>query len=408
MKHFSNLFLFLTSVFILTSCSSDSDDSGSNERKDINLNPTELEIVKANTSIGLNMLSYFDGNSEEDNFMVSPLSAQFVMGMLANGAQGKTLDEITAAMGTNSIDELNDLCKRLLTELPKADKKTTLRSANSAWFNKGYNVLPSYSKAIADYYRAGTSSLDLTKQESIMKINNWCSSNTDGLINSVITEPYDVNIRLVLLNAIYFKGEWKCPFSADQTVKKDFNNADGSVVKTPTMCQSLYSPYYKHPDFELLRLSYGNYAYAMTIILPSKDGSLSKALASLDGAAWAEWKSHSTVPEVKLEFPKFKIETKTEINKYLQSLGIKEVYCSDADLSAMADEAVSLSTVDQYTSIEVDEKGTVASVVSKGEVWYEEYLPTSSVDFHIDRPFAFVIEETSTGSILFVGRVNKL
>ncbi|MCM1355490.1 MAG: serpin family protein [Staphylococcus sp.] len=408
MKHFSNLFLFLTSVFILTSCSSDSDDSGSNERKDINLNPTELEIVKANTSIGLNMLSYFDGNSEEDNFMVSPLSAQFVMGMLANGAQGKTLDEITAAMGTNSIDELNDLCKRLLTELPKADKKTTLRSANSAWFNKGYNVLPSYSKAIADFYSADASMIDLTTVESMKMINDWCSSHTDGMIPSVITKPYSQEIRFVLLNALYFKGEWSSPFSVDQTANKDFNNADGSVVKTLTMCKSLSAPYYNHPDFELARLTYGNGAYAMTIVLPSKQSSLTKALAALDGSVWAEWKSSRKTFELKLEFPKFKIATTTEINRYLQSLGIKEVYCSDADLSAMTDRPAFLSTVDQYTAIEVDEKGTVASVVTKGEGLDGANFDPIVVDFHIDRPFAFVIEETSTGSILFVGRVNKL
>ncbi|MDE6813118.1 MAG: hypothetical protein K2J28_04695, partial [Duncaniella sp.] len=141
MKKYSAL--LLGAAFLFNACSSSDNDGGeANQRKDIVLNVNEIAIVDAQTGSALDMLRYFDSNSQEDNFMVSPLSVQFSLGMLANGAQGKTLDEIATALGSSSLNELNELNRRLLTELPKADKKTTLRSANSAWLNKGFNLLP--------------------------------------------------------------------------------------------------------------------------------------------------------------------------------------------------------------------------------------------------------------------------
>ncbi|MDE5826410.1 MAG: serpin family protein, partial [Duncaniella sp.] len=344
----------------------------------------------------------------ESNFMVSPLSGQFSLGMLANGAQGKTLDEITAALGSYSLDELNELNRRLLTELPKADKKTTLRTANSAWLNKGFNVLPTYSRSVADFYRAETATLNLSTNESMKMINDWCTSKTDGMIPTILKEPYDDTIAFVLLNALYFKGEWQKPFETQNTISKDFNNADGTVSKVATMCKSEVMQYLKTEKYELVRMNYGNGAYAMTLLLPAEDSSLSNALQTVTPYIWSMWKRLRVMKDCKLEMPKFSIETYLELDKYFKSIGIKEVYDSEkADLSAMSDKNICLTKSDQFTRIDVDEKGTVAAAVTELEGWYTDIVH-ESVEFHVNRPFAFVIEETSTGAILFTGRVNKL
>ncbi|MDE5960422.1 MAG: hypothetical protein K2H08_01710, partial [Duncaniella sp.] len=122
--------LFLASALMFSACSSDS-DAADNERKDIVLDGNEIEIVNTQNSTAFDMLRYFDANSEQANFMVSPLSGQFSLSMLANGAQGTTLDELSKVLGGNSVGELNALNKRLLFELPNADKKNAFRSANS-------------------------------------------------------------------------------------------------------------------------------------------------------------------------------------------------------------------------------------------------------------------------------------
>ena len=407
MKKYSAL--LLGAAFLFNACSSSDNDGGeANQRKDIVLNVNEIAIVDAQTGSALDMLRYFDSNSQEDNFMVSPLSVQFSLGMLANGAQGKTLDEITAALGSYSLDELNELNRRLLTELPKADKKTTLRSANSAWLNKGFNLLPTYSRSVAEFYSADAATVDLSSDAAMKEINDWCASKTDGMIPTILKEPYDDNTEFVLLNAMYFKGEWQKPFETKNTVSKDFNNADGTVSKVATMCKREYMQYGKTEKYELARMNYGNGAYAMTLLLPAEESSLSEALQTLDEYTWSTWKRiHETI-DCNLEMPKFSIETYLELDKYFKSIGIKEVYDSEkADLSAMADRNTCLTKSDQFTRIDVDEKGTVAAVVTKHEGGDTDIF-VEEIDFHVDRPFAFIIEETSTGTILFTGRVNKL
>ena len=407
MKKYSAL--LLGAAFLFNACSSSDNDGGeANQRKDIVLNVNEIAIVDAQTGSALDMLRYFDSNSQEDNFMVSPLSVQFSLGMLANGAQGKTLDEITAALGSYSLDELNELNRRLLTELPKADKKTTLRSANSAWLNKGFNVLPTYSRSVAEFYSADAATVDLSSDAAMKEINDWCASKTDGMIPTILKEPYDDNIAFVLLNALYFKGEWQKPFETQNTISKDFNNADGTVSKVATMCKSEVMQYLKTEKYELVRMNYGNGAYAMTLLLPAEDSSLSNALQTVTPYIWSMWKRLRVMKDCKLEMPKFSIETYLELDKYFKSIGIKEVYDSEkADLSAMSDKNICLTKSDQFTRIDVDEKGTVAAAVTELEGWYTDIVH-ESVEFHVNRPFAFVIEETSTGAILFTGRVNKL
>ncbi|WP_305155938.1 serpin family protein [uncultured Duncaniella sp.] len=394
-------------ALMFSACSSNS-DVADNERKDIVLNGNEIAIVDTQISSAFDMLRYFDSNSKEGNFMVSPLSIQFSLGMLANGAQGKTLDEITAALGSHSLDELNDLNKRLLSELPKADKKTTIRSANSVWLNKGLNVYPEYSRSVADFYRAEAATVDLSTEETMKRINDWCSSKTEGMIPTVIKEPYTDNTAFVMLNALYFKGEWQKPFKNENTVNKEFTNSDGTVSNVATMCKKENMYYFKGEKYELARMTYGNGAYAMTLLLPSEDSSLSEALQTLTPYAWSTWKRGREIRDCNLKMPKFSIATHFELDDYFKSIGIKEVYDSaKADLSVMSDKAVYLSKSDQFTRIEVDEKGTVATAVTKLEGEYTDVIH-QPVEFHVNRTFAFIIEETSTGAVLFTGRVNKL
>lgn len=407
MKKYSALLLGATLLF--SGCSSSDNDGGeTNQRKDIVLDGNEIEIVNTQNSTAFDMLRYFDSNSKEGNFMVSPLSAQFSLGMLANGAQGKTLDEITAALGSHSLDELNDLNKRLLSELPKADKKIAFRSANSLWLNNGFNILPAYSRSMADFYRAEAATVDLSAEETMKRINDWCSSKTEGMIPTVIKEPYTDNTAFVILNALYFKGEWQKPFKTENTVNKEFTNADGTVSNVATMCKEENMYYFKGEKYELARMNYGNGAYAMTLLLPSKDSSLGEVLQTLNPYAWSTWKRGCEIRDCNLEMPKFSIATHFELDDYFKSIGIKEVYDSaKADLSAMSDKAVYLSKSDQFTRIAVDEKGTVATAVTKLEGEYTDVIH-QPVEFHVNRTFAFIIEETSTGAILFTGRVNKL
>lgn len=402
-------YLLLGLGLLMGACSnSHDDDGGSNERKDIVLTAGETEIVAKQHGTAFEMLRYFNENSDKDNFMVSPLSLQFALGMLANGAQGNTLDEITAALKISSLDELNSLNKRLLEELPKVDKKTTLHSANSVWLDESFNVLPSYSRAVADYYRAESASVKLSSEEAMKKINSWCSKHTNGMLPQVLKEPFSENVVFALINALYFKGEWAEPFKESSTQKKKFNNTDGSNSTVDMMRKKEYIKFMDMTDYMLGKLEYGNGAYAMTIILPAEGVTLDRAVGSIDAELWQQWKSSSYAHDCDIELPKFKISTDFDLTDYLLSLGIKDAFDKDrADFLAMSDIATFVSLAKQMTEIAVDEKGTEAAAVTiiGGDTMA---MPSAPITFHADRPFAFIIEESSTGAILFTGRVNKL
>lgn len=354
------------------------------------------------------MLDFYNQNATEDNFIISPLSAQFALGMLANGAEGNTLDELNNALGVSSLNEFNSLNKRLLKQLPQVDKKSCFKAANSIWLQEGFDVLPSYYSTVSSHYQAEAATLDLTSIDGINEINKWCSSKTDGVIPQIVTEPYNDGISLVLLNALYFKGEWSKPFDSSKTIEGDFYNADGTKSSVDKMCDKKIVDYYENEKLKMIRLNYGNSAYRMSFILPNENFTLSEALADIDKTEWDSWsKSGQNLTKCDLQLPKFKIEFFTEIDSYLKSLGVNDIYDSPkADFSSLSMTPVCISGVCQKSVIEIDESGTVtASATIIGNSWADLY---ENSEFSADRPFAFVIDEQSTGAILFVGAVNKL
>lgn len=404
----ASLALGLLSALILPSCSSDDDDKGSNPRKYIELTPEEAVIVSKGQPMALNMLKYFSENSGNDNFMVSPLSAQFCLSMLANGADGNTLNELINALNVTSLSELNSLNQRLSTELPKVDKKTVVRIANSMWLNKDFQVLPDYSLILSKVYKAEATSLDLTTMSAINKINRWCSDKTNGMIPTIFHKPLSDQTCMLLINALYFKGEWSEPFKKENTADKDFTNADGSKVKVPMMQGSQTIICMKSTDHYMFSLDYGNEAYRMIVILPLEGHNLSEVLESFSMDDWDEWKREGQVMNCPLWMPKFKIDTDFKLNDYLINLGVKDAFDRiNADFSNLSQQNVFLAGVRQLTSIEVDEKGTEAAAVTVTDL--DASLPMiPRVEIHVDRPFAFLIEEKSTGAVLFAGRINKL
>lgn len=401
-------FVLVAAVVAMTGCSNDDDASLSNERKDIDLNESESLIVASSNIRAFEMLDFYNQNATEDNFIISPLSAQFALGMLANGAEGNTLDELNNALGVSSLNEFNSLNNRLLKQLPQVDKKSCFKAANSLWLQEGFDVLPSYYSTVSSHYQAEAATLDLTSIDGINEINKWCSSKTDGVIPQIVTEPYNDGISLVLLNALYFKGEWSKPFDSSKTIEGDFYNADGTKSSVDKMCDKKIVDYYENEKLKMIRLNYGNSAYRMSFILPNENFTLSEALADIDKTEWDSWsKSGQNLTKCDLQLPKFKIEFFTEIDSYLKSLGVNDIYDSQkADFSSLSMTPVCVSGVCQKSVIEIDESGTVtASATIIGNSWADLY---ENSEFSADRPFAFVIDEQSTGAILFVGAVNKL
>lgn len=404
------VFLLTFAAGVLCGCSSDDDTGSKNDRKDIELSVEESAIVSVQNSRAFDMLKFYDENTEDKNFIISPLSAQFALGMLANGAHGNTLNELTAALGVESLGELNSLNKRLLRELPKADKKVKFRAANSVWLDNRFEVLPSYSRAVGEWYDAEATSLDLSDVSSIRRINSWCDQKTEGMIPKVL-DILNPDAMFYLINSLYFKGEWNENFKFDKanTKDKDFTNIAGIIKKVPMMCNKLTCRYYDGEKYGILKMDFGNGSYSMYIILPDEDFSLGETISLFDGDVWTMTKDNRYIGECNIELPRFKIDSYIDHIPYLKYIGVKDVfYKNDADLSALSQQKIYVSDAFQVSGIEVDENGAeAASVTVIGSVEYD-HIPSKKIDFIMNRPFAFVIEETSTKTILFMGCVKDL
>ena len=235
-----------------------------------------------------------------------------------------------------------------------------------------------------------------------MTINQWCAEQTNQTIPAIVDEISE-DTKLILLDALYFKGIWKNKFEERYTITDDFTNADGSTTKVPMMTQGGSLPYAENEYFSMGRFDYGNGAFGMTILLPKEGLTLNESLAHLDIANWNKWNRSWSETGLSVRFPKFEMKSKKELDEVLRLMGMNEALSDDADFSALSDTPLKIGLFEQASFVKVDENGTVTSSVTKGED--VDYAPML-VPFYMNRPFAFIISEQSTGSILLMGKIS--
>ena len=185
-----------------------------NERKRIELDETQRVYVEAGNDFAFRFLKQVDGCETKDWF-VSPVSLQYLLGLVLDGADGATADEICSTLGypSGQAEAVDAYCRKMLTALPGLDKGTKLSLANAIFFNGKMRIQPPYKKRVEKFYDAEVASLDFTqKQASLRTINGWCSRQTNGLIPSVL-DDVNPDMFAYLLNALYFKGSWMYPFN---------------------------------------------------------------------------------------------------------------------------------------------------------------------------------------------------
>jgi serpin B len=378
------------------------------ERKDIALTKAQQGYVQAGNTFAFNLFRQVL-KQEESSFMVSPLSIEYALSMLCNGAEGNTQTEILNLLGYSAgqMADVNEFCKYLTKSLYEVDNTVKLNIANAliantarARLKKDYvSTLTNYYDALAKGYNFGSENAD-----ALAYINNWAKEQTNGMIKNLL-DDLDPTTYALLMNAIYFKGIWceEIKFDERDTSADKFTREDGSEAKVDYMNKQSEMLYRAEAGFQMVGLSYGNSAYQMVVMLPDKGKKLSDMAAALTGETFPSMRMSKTT--VKLKLPKFETENKIELNEILQALGMKLSFTGGADFSAMAEDPLFVSRVFQKSKIKVDEKGSEAAAVTVIDMKESAYFPGSSVipEFYATRPFMYLIRETSTGAILFMG-----
>lgn len=376
----------------------------------IELNATEKEMAAQQgdfaSTLSLELCRQL-GGEKMDNWLVSPFSLQCALGMLSNGANRETREEILHALGLSqySQEEVNAYFKKLIEGLHTVNSAITVKTANSVWGNAGVPLKEDFQKMNIENYSAMVSQLDFSDPSAVDQINAWCNQTTEGLIPSIL-EEVNPTATVYLLNSLYFKARWESEFAPEKTQEGYFNTSSGKVVKADFMQTQRMAAYVENEWFTSTSLSYQNDSYVMRLILPQPEISIDQVLQALSESDGNLWKN-VILADINLKMPRFTLENKMDLIPALQALGMKKAFTNEADFSSMSDIATYISLVQQATRLKVDEEGSEGAAVTVIEGDLMSPLPEEKVDFFLDRPFLFQILEPATGTVLFMGQVGS-
>lgn len=410
MKGTSGLVIAVSLLMVALSCEKieNKDDEPDNPYQGIEITTKSADFIQQGLPFTFDYICRIN-NVTEENYIISPLSMQFLLGMILDGTRGETSDEICKVLGygKGEVDAVNEYCLSMLQQLPELDKKTTLSIANAISVNQKYSLLDSYRETVRKYYEAHVSNMDFSDSDAAVKeINQWCSDHTGGMVPKVL-ERVSIDMLCYLFNALYFKSEWKFMFDKSATSDEEFANGAGQKMMVKMMKQAENYQYAENDVYQVVNLPYGNGAFSMMAFLPKTGYGIPDVIGQLKKADWNTYRLGMGISEVDLWLPRFETKFGIKLNDILTSMGMPRAFNDTrADFGAMSPDALCLSFVRQDAAIKVDEEGSEAAAASSAGVFVTSPGPNPHAVFHVDHPFLYLITESSTGAVLFAGRYS--
>jgi serine protease inhibitor len=381
------------------------------------LQSASVDVAAADNAFGFRLLNAVQQKLPSSNVVLSPVSAALDLSLALNGAGGETRQDMLGALSLSGseLDAINMANAQLLKVIRTPARNITLSVANSLWVNSRRATLrPDYVKQTQAWYDAEMTDLEFSGPRAATRINSWASKETHGRISKVIDriDPADL---VLLLDAVYFKGEWAHKFDKAQTQRRDFTLAGGSVKRVPRMAQSGRFDYFETPQMQAIRLSFGDGDLVMEVLLPAKSSSLGALEAELTPEHWTGWQAQYAQRPGKIELPRFELKSSYRLNEALQAIGMKRAFDPDgAQLTGMLSSAPGqlraarpyISSVLQSTYWKVDEEGSEAAAVTTTGIRSAAVArPEQPFSMIVDRPFFCAIEDRRSGALLFVGAI---
>jgi len=366
------------------------------------------QVADASSRFGYKLLREAARVAPRENVFLSPISASQALEMLYQGASGETQKAMSKALALENISlETLNRANPYALSLLGGDACVEFSSANSLWAKPGFSILEGFTNTARAIYGAEVKSADLGTLEGVGQVNAWVSDKTRGKIDKLLAAP-SPDTDLLLLNATYFKGLWSKPFKKENTLSKPFFLQDGSSKTVPMMSQKLEKvDYVETSTFEGVRLSYkssAGRALVTELYLPKKTSSLSNLVirASSGGLNRLSWEKGSGT----LELPRFKLETKTDLEPLLTKLGMGVAFSDAASFGKLSPQPTRISGAFQKAVLEVNEEGAVAAAATGVLMQTTSIaLPPRLFNLVLNRPFFITIREQNTNIPLFLGAV---
>lgn len=350
------------------------------------------------------------------NRMISPAGIGIALSMLKDGAEGDTAQQMDDMLHLNNMSpEVLAESQMILSDLLRgSDPAVKMDIANSLWSGQDFEMNKDYAERMEKSYGAQVQAIDFTSDQAASTINQWASDHTAGKIPEVVEAPLSPDLVLLLMNAMYFKGDWSEPFKKGQTEDLPFYPEDGEEVKVPTMRQSGDYAYLDGEGFEAVRLPYGETKnFGMILALPDESSSLDE-FKQRQLPKFNAWSRKLSENEGSLELPRFKLKDKLTLKATLSALGMTDAFSDKkAELGGLAASgaepgSIFVSFVTHDTFIEVNEEGTEAAAVTViGAENTSAPVPQEPFDLKLNRPFFFAITDRTTGAIVFMGEVGN-
>ncbi|WP_157987767.1 serpin family protein [Jiangella endophytica] len=378
-------------------------DPGPAPRIDVvaDLAPADAGTVGASVNqFGFDLLGRLNDGTE--NTVTSPVSVASLLAMVLAGAGGQTAEAMAATL---HLDDPRDVRVGQLLQQLADTSDVTLAPANALWAQQGVPFEDDYLSFVRDSFGATVDEADLGAQSTADEIDAWVREHTEDRIDGIAGDlglP-DPSAAMVLVNAVYFLGTWTTQFDPADTQAQEFTLPDGGSADVPLMfLRGQTLPFVQRDGYSMLRLPYGaDGRFGMEILLPDDAAGLPRLLSSLDASEWAAAVAALTPQELQtVAVPKFELQWDADLGDALTALGMGPAF-QDADFRPMSAYPQTLDSVVHKTYIRVDEAGTEAAAVTGGVT-----RSSAGENFRVDRPFAFTISDSQTGTIVFLGAVT--
>ncbi len=373
-----------------------------------------LQRIELNTVQGGNDFSFelfnrvVQSEPNNTNVFISPFSVSMALAMTSNGANAELRAKMAAILGFPDLSqaEVNSAYKSLENRVKQMDNRVRFDNANAVWYRNGLVVKNSFKEAVFDYYNAAVMGEDFQNPQTVNKINNWVSNKTQGKIPSIIDQINPEHV-MFLINALYFKADWKVPFDEKETQNREFQLASSETIQVPTMkTKSAKYRYLSHQEVELVDIPYGNGQFSMTVLMPNAGVSLNSFTESLSINALNNWLNAAAEVGYELYLPKFKVVYEISLNDVLTEMGLGKAFSGrNGGFSEIFedDNLYIINEVKHKTFVEVNEQGTEAAAVTSVGVGVTSLPPS----VRVNRPFVYVIREKHTDAILFIGKMEN-
>jgi len=329
--------------------------------------------------------------------VVSPLSLNLALMMAAEGAKGETRAQLLKAAGLTD-EELAGFAGKA-----RKLEAAGVRIANAAFVKDDIAVLDEYDALLKDRYQAECFPMN---EDVNAQVNAWVKEKTDGLIEELLSDAPDGNLKLMLVNALALKADWRLPFAAEDTYQEVFHAPDGDV-DVDFMHKTAFLRYAQMPGMRAVHLDYAESPLGLIVILP--DGDVASALDALDKDP-VDWSSaFDDRVEVALSLPKLAIEDRLSLVDALKEMGVADAFDMTADFSGIdGDKDLFISSILQKTRLDIDEEGTTAAAATSiGITAKAAPMDKQPVEFRVDRPYILLLRDGDTGLTLFAAAIDK-